>query len=76
MTAIWTYLAAHQTISILVTYYILSAAVGSLPMPDIASGKFYRWFFGFSNALGANLARVWASKLPKDEANQVAPKSS
>jgi len=64
MTTIWAYLAAHQTIVALVAYYTISAAIGSLPMPDNTSSKFYRWFFQFSNTISANIARAWASKLP------------
>lgn len=62
----WNFLVLHQTISILVGYYILSAAVGSLPSPQPDSHMFYRWFFQFSNTLAGNLTRAFASKLPKD----------
>lgn len=62
----WNFLVAHQTISILVGYYVMSAAIGSLPSPDAESHKFYRWFFQFSNTLAGNLSRALASKLPKD----------
>jgi hypothetical protein len=61
MSTIWAYIVAHQTLFSLAAYAVLSAAVGSLPMPDNTSGKFYRWFFQFSNTIAANLSRVSAS---------------
>jgi hypothetical protein len=61
MATIWAYVVAHQTLFTLGAYMILSSAVGSLPMPDNTSGKFYRWFFQFSNTVAANLSRVSAS---------------
>jgi len=67
MATIWTYVAAHQTMFALGSYYVLSAAIGSMPMPDTTSSKFYRWFFQFSNTISANIARAWASKLQPDQ---------
>lgn len=55
---------AHQTIITLVAYYVLSAAVGSLPAPAADSGAFYRWVFQFSNTLAGNLSRAFSNKLP------------
>jgi len=66
MATIWQYVLAHQTLVSLGGYYLFSAAVGSLPMPDATSHKFYRWFFQFSNTISANISRAWASKLPID----------
>lgn len=45
-------------------YWIFSAAIGSLPAPEPDSGKFYRWFFQFSNTLAANVTRAFSSKIP------------
>lgn len=45
-------------------YHVASAFVGSLEMPDATSGKFYRFFFAFSNRLAANYARASASNGP------------
>lgn len=42
-------------------YHILSAFIGSLEMPDTTSGKFYRFFFRFTNMLAANYFRAQAS---------------
>ncbi len=58
------FLKAHPTMVTLALYYVMSAAVGSLPMPDANSHMFYRWFFQFSNTLAANVARAYAAKLP------------
>lgn len=55
---------AHPALWSLGTYYVTSSAIGSLPMPDTDSHKFYRWFFQFANTLGANVTRALASKLP------------
>jgi hypothetical protein len=43
------------------SYYIMSAFVGSLQMPDNTSGSFYRFFFKFVNSLAANFSRASAS---------------
>lgn len=59
-----TFLQAHPTAASLVAYYVVSAAVGSLPMPDATSHKFYRFVFSFANTLAANVTRAFASKLP------------
>lgn len=57
------FLQAHPTTSALVSYYVLSAAIGSLPAPGGASGLFYQWFFKFSNTLAGNLTRAFSAKL-------------
>lgn len=66
MTQLWSFLVAHQTAVVLATWYVASAAIGSLPMPDTTSSKFYRWLFQFANTLAANVSRAWASKLPTE----------
>ena len=58
---------AHPTGVTLGGYYVVSAAIGSMPMPDVASGKFYRWLFQFLNTISANVSRAWASKLPPQD---------
>jgi hypothetical protein len=64
MTGLIAFIKLHPTAFTLGLYYMVSAAVGSLPMPDAESHKFYRWFFQFSNTLAANVTRAYASKLP------------
>ena len=73
MHSIWAFLVAHQTASTLTAFWILSAAIGSLQMPDATSGKFYKWFFSFSNAIAANVSRVVAS-FQKGAADATPPK--
>ena len=48
---IYAFVLAHQLFS----YYVLAVAIGNLPAPDATSGKFYRWFYGFVQAIGANI---------------------
>jgi hypothetical protein len=60
----WSFITTHSTIFTLGTYYVLSAAVGAMPMPDPTDSKFYRWFFQFANTVSANVTRAYASKLP------------
>lgn len=70
----YAWLLAHpvaMTSLTLAAYHVASAFVGSLEMPDSSSGKFYRFFFAFTNALAANYARSKASTGP---AGQQAPK--
>jgi len=76
MTSLITFLKLHPTTVTLAVYYVTSAAVGSLPMPDASSHKFYRWFFQFANTLAANVTRAYASKLPAQiqEASKENPK--
>jgi len=46
------------------TYWIVTAAIGALPMPNNQSKPFYGWAFKFLNALAANLSRAAAGKIP------------
>ena len=48
-----------STISVGV-YHLAGAAVDALDAPDVASGKFYRWFYKFVNKLVANYSRAGA----------------
>jgi hypothetical protein len=65
MDTVWQWIVAHQTTVTLVAYYIFAAFVGALPMPDNESGKFYRFFFAFINAIAANISR--ASAVPAQQ---------
>ena len=64
MAGLIAFIKLHPTAFVLGLYYVVSAAVGSLPMPDANSHIFYRWFFQFSNTVAANVTRAYASKLP------------
>jgi hypothetical protein len=55
----------HPYISTLVSYYFVSAFIGALPAPTSASSQFYRFFFSFANALGANVLRAFRTTLEK-----------
>jgi hypothetical protein len=46
---------------LVVVYWLLTASIGALPMPDTTSSKFYGWFFKMSNTFAANISRVAAS---------------
>jgi hypothetical protein len=61
MSTVWTFIVQHQTTVTLVGYYIFSAFVGALPMPDNTSGKLYKFFFAFINTIAANISRVSAA---------------
>lgn len=39
-------------------YHVFSAAIDSLEPPDEKCGKFYRWFYKFTNKLAANYSRT------------------
>jgi len=64
MAGLIAFIKLHPTTFALGGYYLMSAAVGSLPMPDANSHVFYKWFFTFSNTLAANVTRAFATKLP------------
>jgi hypothetical protein len=49
---------------LVIAYWTFSAAIGALESPDEKSGKGYRWFFKFANALAANITRAFGSKIP------------
>jgi hypothetical protein len=49
---------------LIVSYWLVANAISALPIPDTTSGKFYGWFFKFSNGFAANLSRAAAGKIP------------
>jgi hypothetical protein len=63
MTKIIALIQHYPTISALISYYVLSAAIGALPAPRPDAGLFYQWFFKFTNTLAGNLTRAFSSKL-------------
>jgi hypothetical protein len=68
MVNVLTWIEAHGG-EAMAAYYIFSAAIGNLEAPDATSSKGYRWFYGFSNTLAANLKRAFATKLPSGALN-------
>jgi hypothetical protein len=63
LTTIWNFIMVHQTIAVLVVYYVVSAFVGSLPAPRASSSQIYLFFYKFANTLGGNLTRAFATKV-------------
>lgn len=49
--------------ALVLSWWVFSAAVGSLPAPTKDSSRFYQWFYPFANTLGANLARAFNTKV-------------
>lgn len=49
-------------------YWLVSNAIGAMPIPDSGSSKFYAWLFKFANGFAANLSRAAAGKIPGVEA--------
>jgi hypothetical protein len=64
MTHIFQILGDPYFWGLCVVYWLISNAVGALPMPDANSSKFYGWFFKFANGFAANLSRATAGKIP------------
>lgn len=65
MNEAYLWLMAHPVVMTSITlgiYHAASAFVGALEMPDASSGKWYRFFFAFTNRLAANYSRASASK--------------
>lgn len=50
---LYAFIQLHQ----LGAYMLLISALGAMPMPDDKSGKFYKWFFTFGNAISMNWLR-------------------
>ena len=65
MEWIISFIEQHPVISTFTAYYVFSSAVGAMPSPSTGGSKFYEWFFNFSQALGANVARMAAQKYPQ-----------
>ena len=50
--------------AMVVVYWLVSNAIGALPLPASTSSSFYSWFFKFANGFAANLSRAAAGKIP------------
>lgn len=56
------FVSAHSTtIAVVAAYYIMSAAIGSMPAPTAQSKPLYLFFFKFLNTLAANLTRAYST---------------
>jgi len=51
-----------------VAYWVVSNAIGALPLPTSTSSAFYGWLFRFANGFAANLSRATAGKIPGTDA--------
>lgn len=58
------FLAIHQVGTTLVGYYLFSAAISAMPLPDTTSSKGYQWLFGMLHTLSGDIATAFASKIP------------
>lgn len=55
---------AHPVIVAMALYWIFSAAVSAMPMPQNGS-MFYKWAFAFLHTLAGSVARAVATKYPE-----------
>lgn len=53
LTTVWQFILAHQ----LASFWVLAVLVDQLPAATAESNGFYRWFFGVTQVLAANLVR-------------------
>ena len=58
---LYNFLMAHPG-ALLGAYWVASAAISALPMPDDKSGTFYKWLFVFAHTLAGSIARALATK--------------
>lgn len=64
MNNVMAYIGAHPTAFALGSFWVFSAAVSALPMPQDNSSPFYKWVFAFGHTLAGSVARVIAMKYP------------
>lgn len=65
ITALSNFYNAHPATVALVSYYLASAFIGSLPAPTANASQFYLFLYKFLNTLGGNLSRAFASKVER-----------
>ena len=58
------FLKQHDFWTATVLYWILSAAVSSLPQPSVNSGAGYSWLFRFVHTIAGNLTTAFGSRIP------------
>lgn len=66
MNHIFTIIGDPYFWGLVASYWLLSNAIGSMPLPDGTEGhpKLYAWFFKTANGFAANLSRAAAGKIP------------
>ena len=55
----WNLITQHPTISAVIGYYVVSAAIGAMPAPQAGDSRWYLFLFKFLNTLGGNLTRAF-----------------
>ena len=63
MDKVGAFLVEHQTVVVLVAYYIFGALVGGMPAPTATSSTTYKWAFGSLNILASNISRAKSTTL-------------
>lgn len=67
LVSIWSFIAAHQTASALITFWLGSNFISALPSPNQQSGNGYKFFFSFMHGLAGSLPRLLPNlRLPGD----------
>lgn len=66
----------RYTLYALVLYYIASAAVSSLPVPQDHGSPLYEWLYKFSNALMANVTALRGKALYEPKMQTVAAETT
>lgn len=69
MNDIISFVQTHPTGVAMGTYWIFSAAISAMPMPDDKSGAFYKWLFVFAHTLAGSVARALATKTGNKNSN-------
>jgi hypothetical protein len=59
-----TFIAQHQFWAAVAGYWILSAAVSSLPDPAASSSPAYLWLYRFLHTIAGNITTALGSKIP------------
>ncbi len=60
----WSFIVAHQFAIIVGVVYVLTAAVNSLPDPEVGKFQFYPWLYHTTRVLLNNIPAKYAPKLP------------
>jgi hypothetical protein len=58
------FLTQHQLWSVIVLYWIYSAAVSSMPDPGANANPGYTWLYRFLHSIAGNLTTAFGGKIP------------
>ncbi len=65
MNDILAFLQAHLFWVGIISFWVFSAAVSSLPAPtQVATNPFYAWFYAFVTQLAGNFRNAFGTKIP------------